>query len=107
MGNSDSLPFEGRTVLITGAGGGGATLRPREAASARRGTGQILSLEFARRGARVVAVDLNGESAQRTVELIEKESGTAVAIEASVAAPEDVEHVFSEAESHFGRVDIL
>lgn len=102
--------FKGKTVVVTGAGGEGATPRNRrapQAGPARRGTGQVLALEFARMGARVVAVDLIGESAQRTVDLIAKESGDAIAVEANVASTAEVDQIFERAEAAFGRVDIV
>jgi NAD(P)-dependent dehydrogenase (short-subunit alcohol dehydrogenase family) len=63
--------------------------------------------EFARRGARVVAVDLDGESVQRTVDEITRENGSAIAVEASVAVPSDVERMFLEGEAEYGRIDIV
>ncbi|GAB0102087.1 SDR family NAD(P)-dependent oxidoreductase [Nocardia sp. JMUB6875] len=54
--------FNGKLVVVTGAGSG---------------IGRATSREFAKAGARVVVSDINSDSAKATVALIEREGGTA------------------------------
>ncbi len=92
--------FEGKSVLITGAGGG---------------LGKAHALEFARRGARVLVNDLGGagdgtgagDAADHVVAEIVAAGGTAVANKASVATREGARSIVDDALSAFGRIDIL
>ena len=92
--------FEGKVVVVTGAGGG---------------LGKAHSLEFARRGAKVVVNDLGGsgdgvgasDMADVVVEEITQAGGTAIANKASVATMEGARSIIDDAVSAFGTVDIL
>ena len=92
--------FEGKVVIITGAGGG---------------LGRSHALEFARRGAKVVVNDLGGsgdgrgasDMADGTVEEIRALGGTAIANKASVASREGAQSIVDDAVEAFGTVDIL
>jgi NAD(P)-dependent dehydrogenase (short-subunit alcohol dehydrogenase family) len=92
--------FEGKVVVVTGAGGG---------------LGKAHSLEFARRGAKVVVNDLGGsgdgvgasDMADVVVEEITQAGGTAIANKASVATMEGAQSIIDDAVSAFGTVDIL
>ncbi|MDI6870405.1 MAG: glucose 1-dehydrogenase [Bacillota bacterium] len=87
------MKLEGRVAVITGAGSG---------------MGRGMALLFAQEGAKVVAVDWVGESAEETVRLIETEAkGEAVAVKADVSSAEDVDRMISTAVERFGGVDIL
>lgn len=96
------LGFEGKVVVITGAGGG---------------LGREHALEFARRGARVVVNDLgaaldgSGEGAktpaEQVVAEIEALGGEAVANADSVATPEGGEAIIQTAIDTFGQIDIV
>ncbi|MGW9027097.1 SDR family NAD(P)-dependent oxidoreductase [Streptomyces sp. NPDC055722] len=100
--------FAGRTVLVTGAGGGGALSRTAEQIRERRGTGRTIALQFAHEGANVVAVDVRQDALDETVDLVGAAGpGKALGIPGSVASVADVERVFAEAERVFGRVDVL
>lgn len=99
--------FDGKTVLVTGAGGSGAFARSAEAAKARRGTGRAIALQFAQEGANVVAVDLRMEALDGTLELIKQAGGAAIGFDGSVASADDVDRLFDAAEEAFGHVDIL
>ena len=92
------LRFDGRVVLITGAGGG---------------LGREYALAFAARGASVVVNDLGGsavgegknsKAADKVVAEIRAKGGTAVANYNSV---EDGDKVVQTALDHFGRIDVL
>lgn len=76
-------PLGGRTVIVTGAGGG---------------VGSALTRRFAAEGARVVAVDRDEASLERLVGELD-----VVAVPADVSSPMDVERVVAAA----GPVDIL
>ncbi|XP_043915273.1 peroxisomal multifunctional enzyme type 2 [Protopterus annectens] len=95
---SAQLRFDGRVVLVTGAGGG---------------LGREYALAFAERGASVVVNDLGGDikgegksssAADRVVEEIKAKGGKAVANYDSV---EDGEKLVQTALDSFGRIDIL
>jgi NAD(P)-dependent dehydrogenase (short-subunit alcohol dehydrogenase family)/putative sterol carrier protein len=93
-----SLKFDGRVVIVTGAGGG---------------LGRTYALEFAKRGAKVVVNDLGvttqGEgkdtkAADAVVQEIKNSGGEAVANYDSV---EDGDKIVKTAIDAFGKVDIL
>ncbi|MGI9325523.1 MAG: SDR family NAD(P)-dependent oxidoreductase [Pseudomonadales bacterium] len=100
--------FEGKVVVVTGAGGG---------------IGRQHALEFARRGAHVVVNDLglnvrgqgDGDSdsdsdsrmADAVVEEIRAEGGIAVANYDSVSDPNQAAAIVDQAVSEFGTIDIL
>lgn len=96
-----SIRFDGKVVIVTGAGGG---------------LGRAHALEFARRGAKVVVNDLGGavdgtggssEAAQKVVAEIKAAGGTAIANGASVTDDAGVAHLVKETMDAFGRIDIL
>ncbi|XP_071397450.1 peroxisomal multifunctional enzyme type 2 isoform X3 [Centroberyx affinis] len=93
-----SLTFEGKVVLVTGAGGG---------------LGREYALAFGERGASVVVNDLGGDikgggkssaAADKVVEEIRAKGGKAVANYDSV---EDGEKLIQTALDTFGRIDIV
>eukprot|EP00026_Physarum_polycephalum_P006366 Phypoly_transcript_06408.p1 GENE.Phypoly_transcript_06408~~Phypoly_transcript_06408.p1 ORF type:complete len:451 (-),score=83.87 Phypoly_transcript_06408:112-1464(-) len=95
---STPLRFDGRVVIVTGAGGG---------------LGRTYALEFAQRGAKVVVNDLgvttqgegkDAKAADAVVQEIKKNGGEAVANYDSV---EDGEKIVQTAIDAFGKVDIL
>jgi NAD(P)-dependent dehydrogenase (short-subunit alcohol dehydrogenase family) len=71
------------------------------------GIGRATAELFAREGATVVVADLHGDRAESVAKGIDDAGGTAMAVEADVATPEGVDHVFARAESVFAPVDIL
>jgi len=86
------MKLEGRVALITGAGSG---------------IGRAIALLFAAEGARVIANDVNAESAQKTVSEMGAAKEKARAIRADVSDSAQVRGMFSEVASHFGTLDVL
>lgn len=83
---------EGKVVLITGAGSG---------------VGRAACVLFAEHGAKVVAADINGETAQETVSDVTAQGGEAVGVQCDVASAESVNAAVQCAVDQFGRLDIL
>jgi 2-keto-3-deoxy-L-fuconate dehydrogenase len=80
--------LEGRTAVVTGSGSG---------------IGRAVALLFARQGARVHLVDLNGEAISGTLQEIEGSGGLAVGQPCDVTGQQQVKEVFEK----IGRIDIL
>lgn len=98
---SETITFDERVAIVTGAGGG---------------LGREYALELARRGARVVVNDLGGAldgegSSQRAADTVADEiietGGEAVASYDSVSEPDGGEAIVQTAVEAFGHVDIV
>ncbi len=96
-----TLRFDGRVVVVTGAGGG---------------LGRCHALEFGRRGAHVVVNDVgasvdgtggSSSAAQAVVDEITAAGGSAVGNTDSVATDEGGKAIIGTAVEAFGRVDVL
>ena len=96
-----SLDFTGKTVIVTGSGGG---------------LGRSHALEFARRGANVVVNDLGGsvdgsggssEAADTVVKTITDNGGKAISNGSSVTDDKGVANMVEQTLSEFGRIDVL
>jgi NAD(P)-dependent dehydrogenase (short-subunit alcohol dehydrogenase family) len=81
-----------RVAVITGAGSG---------------IGRASAKEFAREGARVVVVDINGSGAEETVADIRKSGGTALAVATDVADPEAVRRLVDRTLQEFTAIHVL
>ena len=95
------IRFDGKVVIVTGAGGG---------------LGEQHALEFARRGAKVVVNDLGGsvdgsggssDAAERVVAEIKAMGGEAIANGSSVTDDAGVKRMVDDAMAAFGRIDVL
>jgi NAD(P)-dependent dehydrogenase (short-subunit alcohol dehydrogenase family) len=95
------IRFDGRVVIVTGAGGG---------------LGRSHALEFARRGAKVVVNDLGGAvdgsggssaAADAVVAEIAAAGGQAIADGGSVTDERGVRNMVDRALAEFGRIDVL
>jgi NAD(P)-dependent dehydrogenase (short-subunit alcohol dehydrogenase family) len=71
------------------------------------GNGRATAILFAREGARVVLVDVDGQSISETQAMIEAEGGQCFTFEADVTRREDCEGFVRATVEAFGRVDVL
>lgn len=75
---------------------------------ASKGIGASIALHLAKEGASVVVNYASSkEGAQKVVSEIAKNGGKAIAVQANVANPQDIERLFSETKKAFGKLDIL
>lgn len=86
------MRFQGKTVIVTGGGGGigGAACR-----------------RFAREGARVAVLDLNLEAAKETANSIRANGDTAAAIRCDITDRASVDAGIAAAETELGPIDVL
>ncbi len=90
---SDSTaPFAGANALIFGGA---------------KGIGRAVSLEWARRGARLVVADIDEAAAKATAAEIEAAGGTAIGLGANVLSDESVASAVAAAAAALGELDIL
>src|SRR4051794_18738630 len=69
------------------------------------GIGRASAMAFAARGDSVVVADIDAAAAGETVTLIEKDGGSALAIEVDVTVATDVAAMVATAVEHYGRLD--
>jgi NAD(P)-dependent dehydrogenase (short-subunit alcohol dehydrogenase family) len=84
------MALEGRTVVVTGAGGG---------------MGRGIAEAVAEAGAKVVVGDLALEPVQETARRIETGGGHALALVLDVTDPESIANAIAQAVRTFGRID--
>ena len=84
--------LEGKTVAMTGGGGG---------------LGRCYGVAMAEAGAAVAVCDINLDAARATVDAISKAGGRAIAVQADVTRATAFEQLFDRAEAEFGPLDVL
>jgi NAD(P)-dependent dehydrogenase (short-subunit alcohol dehydrogenase family) len=84
--------FEGKVVIITGAG---------------KGIGQATALAFAREGGAVAVSDISGDDADVTMRKINQAGGQAISVVCDVRRASDVQNLVGSAVHAFGGVDVL
>ena len=84
--------FEGKVVLVTGAG---------------HGIGRQIAIQFAQQGANTVIVDYNEENGAKTAKEITEEYVKSLFVKADVSSPEDMMNVREKVFEEFGRIDTL
>jgi NAD(P)-dependent dehydrogenase (short-subunit alcohol dehydrogenase family) len=84
--------LEQKVAIVTGGGSG---------------IGEALCLELARRGARVVVADINGDDGGRVATAIVKDGGRATAARVDVSRETDVSRMVEQTAADYGRLDYL
>lgn len=73
-----------------------------------KGIGASIARHIAAEGAAVVVNYVTGKNdADRVVNEITKSGGRALAVQANLAKPADISHLFEQTKKNFGRIDIL
>ncbi len=88
---------EGKSILLIGGGA------PVEGLS----NGKAAAVVYAREGGHLVIADRDLEAAQRTVQAVRDEGGTAEAICADITQSDDLAALAAFTKDRFGRIDIL
>ncbi len=86
------MRLEKKVAVVTGAGAG---------------IGEATALRFAREGARVLAVDIDGQRARQVVEKVREAGGEAEALEADVAIEESGQRIAERVLGLWSKYDIL
>ncbi len=88
-----SQKLEGKVAVVTGAS---------------KGIGAAIALHLAKEGAAVVVnYSSSKDAADRVVSAIKDNGGKALAVQANVADPADVQRLFAETKKAYGQVDVL
>ena len=84
--------FEGKVVVITGAGSG---------------IGRGTALLFGRERAKVVVIDWNAPAGEETSSLIAQRGGEALFLKTDIGASQEVEQAVKAIVARYGRIDVL
>ncbi len=94
------MRLEGKTAIVVGGG-------QSEGSSEAIGNGRATAILFAREGARVLVVDRDLASAQKTVDLIASEGNEAKACAADVTREDEVAAAMAGCVTDWGSIDVL
>lgn len=86
------MKLKDRVGMVTGAGSG---------------IGRATALQFAKEGARVVAVDCNTQTVEKTQLLVEQNGGVCQALTVDVSQEQQVKNAIDTTVNLFGKLDIL
>ncbi len=86
------MELEKKIALVTGAGSG---------------IGQAIALRMARAGAPIIVNDLDGQSANKTVEMLREMGGQGIALQADISDPDAVRSMVTAGIKKFRTIDIL
>lgn len=89
--------MKNKVVLVFGAGSVGPGF----------GNGKAAAVAYAREGGSVICVDVNLDAAKNTLDVIEAEGGTGLALAADVTRSTDIAAVVEKTMERFGRIDVL
>ena len=84
--------LEGKVALVTGAGAG---------------LGKAAALKLAHAGAKVVALGRTGDELIKTIDSIIASKGQAIAVEADISRPEEMQAALAQIEKEYKRLDIV
>jgi 2-hydroxycyclohexanecarboxyl-CoA dehydrogenase len=84
--------FEGRTVVVTGGGGG---------------IGSAVCAGFASEGGRVAVLDRDGTAAEATAAAIVEQGGVAIAVESDITERASVDAAVAKVTAELGPIDVL
>ena len=96
-GREDDTGLAGKVAIVSGGGAAGDGI----------GNGRAAAILLARAGTKVVVSDLDKKLAQRTVEMIQAEGGSAVAEACDATKEADCKRLVDAAVDHWGRLDFL
>ena len=96
-GPEDDLGLAGKVAIVSGGG----------AKDDGIGNGRAAAILLARAGTNVVVSDLDVKLAERTVEMIQAEGGTAIAQACDATKESDCKRLVDAAVDHWGRLDFL
>jgi len=91
------LNFEGKTVLVSGAGNVGFGI----------GNGKAIAVQMARRGAKVFAIDIVPEAVAETVSMIRAEGNTVFSHIADACSSDSVRDAMKACVEAYGGLDIV
>ena len=89
--------LEGKAALVIGAG----------TAAGGWGNGKACAVQFAREGARVVCVDLDGGLAEETAAIIRSEGGEAIGMTGNATRSDEMKAAVDRTVEAFGKIDVL
>ena len=96
-GPEDDPGLAGKVAIVSGGGAVGDGI----------GNGRAAAILLARSGTKVLVSDLDLKLAERTVEMIKAEGGTAMAEACDATKEEDCRRLVDAAVDHWGRLDFL
>ena len=97
QGPEDDAGLAGKVAIVSGGGAAGDGI----------GNGRAAAILLARAGVRVVVADRDLELAQRTVDMIAAEGGTAAALACDVTREAECKRLVEAAVDRWGRLDLL
>jgi NAD(P)-dependent dehydrogenase (short-subunit alcohol dehydrogenase family) len=89
--------LEGKSALVIGAG----------TADQGWGNGKACAVQFAREGAKLVCVDVNGALAEETAEIIRTEGGDAIGMVGDATDAAEMMAAVERTVTAYGRIDVL
>ena len=87
-----NIDYTGKSIIVTGAGGG---------------IGSASAKLRAQLGGQILAVDVDPDSLNATVETVTARGGTAKAVVADITQPGEVDRFIDAALAEFGKIDVL